>query len=253
MERLQAIRITGSIELKTVTQVAGHDYLVRNRSHYGLSFCRDGQITYTMNGREFISDPNHAVLHPMGADYRLQVQRTGQFPLINFTCTGLEGCGFMVIPLKNPEVYLRQFEKMQQLVLFRRDQLQLLSEFYDMLGRLCREGAQGEEPLQGILSYLETNLADPSLSNSRLAAQAGFSEVYFRRLFARSYGMPPRQYILELRLRKARQLLEDGRHSVTAVSELCGFSSVYHFSRCFAKRTGLSPTDYASQSRLQKI
>ena len=253
MTILDSIRITSIANIRTITQTAAHKTTVRDRAHWGLSFCQQGRIIYTANGREYISDPGHAILHPKGVTYDLQVERPGQFCLINFDCTGLEGCEFLSSPLRNPESYLKQFSQLQQLWLFHKDDLKLLGLFYELLSQLSRELLGDDGQLHGILAYMEDHISDPSLSNTSLARQAGFSEVYFRRLFANAYGMPPRQYLLNLRLKKAMQLLADSPLSVTAISELCGFSSLYHFSRCFTERTGMRPTEYAKRHKPGKI
>ena len=253
MQTLQALRITNIQNIQTILQPAGLNATVRSRKHFGLSFCKEGRITYAHNRKEYISSPSYAILHPMGASYDLRVERSGQFPLINFDCADAALQEFMVIPLSNPEAYLRQFEQMQQLALFHQDDLKLLGLFYDMLSQLSREVANKALPLGGLITYMEENLWDPTLNNNRLAEKAGFSEVYFRRLFTKDYGIPPRQYLLELRIKKARQLLTDSDLSVTAISEACGFSGLYHFSRSFTAKVGLSPTEYARKNRPNKI
>ena len=60
--------------------------------------------------------------------------------------------------------------------------------------------------------------------------------------------MTPRQYILDLRLRLARQLLSETRESIGAIAEQCGFSSVYHFSRAFHQSTGRTPSEYRREA-----
>ena len=251
--QLTSVRITNIANLQTVTQASVRRTTVHNRTHYGLSFCREGRILYAKDGKEYVSDPNHAILHPAGATYELRVDRPGQFPLINFDCTGLEGCGFIVIPLRNPDPYLRLFAQMQQVALFRQDDLKLLSMCYEILSALAQEQPSTALPLSGILAYMEGHLDDPSLSNEQLAVQSGFSEVYFRRLFTKAYGIPPRQYLLNLRLKKAKQLLTGSSLSVTEISEQCGFTSVYHFSRSFSHRVGMSPSAYARHYSPHKI
>lgn len=56
--------------------------------------------------------------------------------------------------------------------------------------------------------------------------------------------MTPRQYILELRIKHAKELLIGDVIAINRVAELCGFSGVYHFYRTFRQMTGQTPTDY---------
>ncbi len=74
-----------------------------------------------------------------------------------------------------------------------------------------------------------------------------------RKLFLKQYKLTPKQYILQMRIQKAKQLLEESPFTVAAISEKCGFSNPYHFSRAFKQRTGLTPTQYAAQNRFYEI
>jgi len=56
-----------------------------------------------------------------------------------------------------------------------------------------------------------------------------------------------------MRIQKAKSLLTNGTHTITAVSEECGFSSLYHFCRAFKEKTGMTPTEYAKDSKIYQI
>ena len=75
------------------------------------------------------------------------------------------------------------------------------------------------------------------------------SEVYFRKLFRSSMGISPKQYVLSLRLQRAKQLLAEGKEKVCAVASECGFESVAHFSRTFRAQVGMTPADYRRKNQ----
>lgn len=77
-----------------------------------------------------------------------------------------------------------------------------------------------------------------------LAASCHLSESRFSHLFKEIMGKSPMSYLLDLRLNKAKELLEDTELSVLAISEALGFSNQFYFSRQFKKHTALSPTEY---------
>ena len=77
-----------------------------------------------------------------------------------------------------------------------------------------------------------------------LAASCHLSESRFSHLFKEIMGKSPMSYLLDLRLNKAKELLEDTELSVLAISEALGFSNQFYFSRQFKKHTTLSPTEY---------
>ena len=86
---LENITITDITETFTVFSPKGRFEKINDRKTYGLSVCNDGQTTYIHNGTKTISDKNHAVILPQGQSYTLYGNKTGIFPVINFTCTEL--------------------------------------------------------------------------------------------------------------------------------------------------------------------
>lgn len=80
-----------------------------------------------------------------------------------------------------------------------------------------------------------------SLLLADLAAAAGISRCYFSRLFHSSFGQPPHQYLLELRLQRARSLLEARQGPIADVAAMTGFSDQSHLTRRFRRRFGTTP------------
>lgn len=62
------------------------------------------------------------------------------------------------------------------------------------------------------------------------------------------YGKTPVQYITELRMNKAKELLINTDFSVSQISEICGYDNVYYFSNTFKKLTGISPLKFRQSS-----
>lgn len=244
------IIITSLENVIIVPSYRGRTLEMVNRHNFGLSFCIEGSITYTHLGKKYVSDKNHAVILPKGASYSLYGNEKGNFPLINFQCENLNLDTFKVVTLHNPESYIKEFENMKDRLLIQNSRPKAMSLFYDILYRLSNEFAETDNTLFPATNYLENNFSDPLISNTLLADKCNISEVYFRRLFKKRFGLSPKQYVLELRIRKAKQLLLDGNIPVTKVSELCGFTNPYHFSRAFHKITGLSPTQYKKENKL---
>ena len=253
MDDLNKITVTSIDLITTVLSPHGQILEMKNRSNYGLSFCTAGQITYVHKGISYISDESHAVLLPKGESYTLYRTKSGTFPLINFQCSDFFCDRFVVFPLHNPELFIKDYEHMKNLSIFENNRAKIMSLFYEMLSRLPQQVNPENSILIPALQYLEMHYYDPFLSNDVLAEQSGISEVYFRKLFTKTYGISPKQYILNLRIQKAKQLLTDAGFTVTAVSEKCGFASVYHFSRAFKAKTGLTPTEYLNQAQSYRL
>lgn len=84
-------------------------------------------------------------------------------------------------------------------------------------------------------------------SLSRLAEQAGMSDIHFNRLFKRATGVPPSRYQIKLRMAAARRLLRESAKSVITIANEVGYSNRSHFAQLFRRHTGLSPTHYRRQ------
>ena len=247
------IVVTELIDAMTIQSAKCRTFVMDCRRSFALSFCYEGKITYTHGGKEYVSHRGSAVILPKDAAYVLYGNDQGSFPLINFQCLGLPADRFYVIPLANPESYLRDYEQLKSSLLFPRGRAKAMSILYSMFHRFCYEASSVPGALLPAIRYLETDLSDPAISNATLAARCGISEVYFRQLFRERFGTSPRQYILELRLQKARQLLTGSRLPVQEIGEHCGFTNPYHFSRAFHRATGQTPTEYRKINQLLQL
>ncbi len=231
----------------------GRKFQMINRPCCGLSLCTSGQITYTMNGKRYISNQNNAILLPQGGTYSLLGDKEGFFPVVNFKCGNYNCNEIVILPLDNPQACIKNFETLKDLFLHNENHLKIYSNFYELLDKVSSANSQKQTPLDYVIKYISENIQSPELSNTCLARQIGISEVYLRKLFSAHYNITPKQYILDIRMRKAKQMLCDTPFTVVAIAEECGFSSVYHFCRTFKQRTGLTPTQYAAQNIIYKM
>jgi AraC family transcriptional regulator, glycine betaine-responsive activator len=90
-------------------------------------------------------------------------------------------------------------------------------------------------------ALMEANIEEP-LSLDELAASVGVSRRQIERLFRRHLNLVPTRYYLELRLRRARELLLQTPMSVMDITIACGFQSPPHFSKCYRGLFGYPPS-----------
>ena len=96
------------------------------------------------------------------------------------------------------------------------------------------------ERLQPALDYIEQNYAD-RISVTQLAQLLCLSPDRLGHLFRDGVGQAPLQYINEIRLRKAMNLLKTEEYTVTEVAQAVGFFDYNHFGRLFRRRYGCTP------------
>jgi AraC family transcriptional regulator len=77
-----------------------------------------------------------------------------------------------------------------------------------------------------------------------LSAAVGMNVDHFSRMFKRSTGVAPHQYLGEIRLERAKRLLASGRAPIIEIAYEIGYANPSQFSAFFRKRTGQSPSDF---------
>lgn len=92
-----------------------------------------------------------------------------------------------------------------------------------------------------VAQLMEENIEKP-LSLDRIARATGLSRRQIERLFKRHLDCVPKKYYLEMRLRRARELLLQTAMPIMDVTTSCGFKSPPHFSRCYRSQFGHPPS-----------
>ena len=107
-----------------------------------------------------------------------------------------------------------------------------------------------EEWLQQAIDYVDKNIADEHYSVEQLSNDLCMSRMTLYRKIQSATGQKPTEFIRTIRLRRAAELLREGRLTITEISYATGFSSVSYFSRCFRTMYGVAPTQFITSSPL---
>lgn len=102
------------------------------------------------------------------------------------------------------------------------------------------------------LDVIRTDFLTKNIRTSELAAGSGISETYLKLLFKEKFGVPPKKYIIQMKINHAAELLRLERYTVTQVAELCNFSDVHFFSRQFKDYMGVTPMQFIQKYRSSK-
>ncbi len=104
------------------------------------------------------------------------------------------------------------------------------------------------EPAHLARRLLDRGYATP-ITIEQLSHEVALSPYYLIRLFRRIYKQTPHQYLIQLRMTRAKELLS---HSDVSITEICadvGFESLGSFSALFRKIAGLPPSAYRNSSQ----
>ena len=99
---------------------------------------------------------------------------------------------------------------------------------------------------QRVLAHIRSHF-DQTISVDDLAAQAGMSAGHFSRVFKKTLGETPMQYLLAYRIEQAIDMMEDVARPLGDIAFACGFSDQAHFSRCFKQVTGQTPREHRTR------
>jgi AraC family transcriptional regulator len=104
-------------------------------------------------------------------------------------------------------------------------------------------GGLGSARLRRIKELVHSKIED-DLSLDEMAQSVGLSTAHFARMFRKSTGQTPHQFVLRQRLERAKAMLRAPHARVLDVAVACGFKTQQHFAQVFRGVWGVSPTEY---------
>ncbi|MCI1773910.1 MAG: AraC family transcriptional regulator [Paenibacillus lautus] len=138
------------------------------------------------------------------------------------------------------ERHLRQFATLTEVREWLKEETgRMIRQLSDQKGFNRKEKLIGE-----IIEYVRYHTHDPMLSVDDIADHIALSAKYVRQLFHEHYGMPLSNFILNERLGKVKELLEQTSMQITEIAEQSGFQTKSHFFTAFKKATGMTPSQY---------
>ena len=97
--------------------------------------------------------------------------------------------------------------------------------------------------LTQVLEYIQAHL-EQDIRLPELAALTGISQYHFCRLFKRSLGTTPHQYVLQQRLERSKHLLKQKDLAIADIALMCGFKNQSHLTTMFRKSIGTTPRSF---------
>ncbi len=100
-----------------------------------------------------------------------------------------------------------------------------------------------QHKLTQVLEYIQAHL-ERDIRLPELAALTGISQYYFCRLFKRSLGVTPHQYVLQQRIERSKRLLKQKNLALADIALMCGFKNQSQLTTVFRKTTGATPKSF---------
>lgn len=239
-----------AFELLDVLTLSQENVQIDNgpRSYDALSFRLEadariiaGERTYALNTNAVCFVPSQmAYTRRAGKDRMIVIH----FQTLNYTCRQIAH----FYP-KNPDLYAGLFQKALQIWQakesgFKHRAAAVLHEIFAEIYRENHRESPCPQSIAPSVSYLFSHLLSPGLTIGEAAAQSYLSEVSFRKCFRKSYGLSPKKYVINARIKHAAALIESGYYSLQEVSRLSGFTDYKYFSTVFSRIMGVCPSAY---------
>lgn len=224
-----------------------------NRPLWALVIKYEGETRYKSSGKEYVSNISNIAVLPKGCNYEWYCVESGHYMIIDFDCdlTYPEIFSFNV---KNGETYLKTIKKMEIDRALKKTACGLdeFKNLYGLISSMLKTAekkyvpSDKEQRITPVIEYIAQNY-NKHICNDELAAVAGLSVIYFRKLFKDITGLSPIKYVQLFKIKKAKEMLKSDYSSITDIGFSLGYNNVYEFSRDFKKCVGMSPSDYKKQ------
>src|SRR5262249_35382740 len=107
-------------------------------------------------------------------------------------------------------------------------------------------GGLGPARLRTIKELVHAKMED-ELTLIEMAQSVSLTPAYFSRMFRKSTGETPHEFVLRQRVERAKTMLREKQKRVLDVAVACGFKTQQHFARVFRRICGTSPREYRSE------
>lgn len=165
-----------------------------------------------------------------------------------------------VVKIGAEDTVLATFSRVMQAIRANRPALQqilagatgnLMGLFYSAQQAQSAVDVQNANVIERAITRIQDEF-DRSLDMKVLAQELGVSYSWFRHTFTGHTGLSPHQYLLELRLVRARSLLSETELSIKEIALQTGFEDELYFSRLFRQKLNLTPSQWRDRSRRPK-
>lgn len=230
------------------------------RVDVGIQYIAKGKVYYEDDGEVKEANEGSVLLHfpHVRQHYFFKQEDTTQLMWVHFTGEGvallqpLLSDKTVCLPIADPHTFRNTLQKMIRTFTVREAQYELICVGYltVLLGLLLRS-AQAPLPshdashnrLEPVLNHMNVFFHEP-IDLERYADMCYVSPTRFSHLFKEHTGVSPYRFLLDLRIDRAKDLLENSSFSIDECGQAVGFTDVSYFCRIFKKYTGYSPGEY---------
>lgn len=219
-------------------------FVIQPREYSALAFRISGSATISAGAKEYYIHTNDILYMPQNMGYTAKYTDT-EMLVIHFV-TARSDKELEVYSFQNTEQIYKLF--LSTLTIWKNKEpgftVYALAKLYTILGTILENNTKTNLPQHFLkaVSFINSNYKNSTLSVDMICAEAGISATVFRQLFKKNYSKTPTEYITDLRLEYARNLISGGMTIENAAHE-SGFADSKYFARVVKKHLGCTPRE----------
>ncbi len=241
---------TVSLNILDVFELRQTDVNVANsgRNFGALSFRFRSNAVLKTEDEEYRMGDNYVAYFPERLNYR-RIASVDELIVVHFDTSDYFTDSIEFFEAQNPEKLSTLFKKLLDTWNGRKIgyKHKCTAILYDILAECYLENFKVRHKgskIRASVDYIQAHFKEPELSIEEVAKKSFMSEVYFRRLFKREYGISPQKYIVNLRIQNAVGLISSGYYSLKEIAFMSGYTDYKYFTTEFKRALGVSPSKY---------
>lgn len=230
------------------TQKLIEDIPVQDSASYGDNLLAD--LTKSMEAALEVSDSNGviAAVEELRGKILNKPNMKGQEVLRLV----METCSIYLMTLRNCKFNIENAEQICESFSLHADLCSSSAQLFTYLLKFIKESLdtviedrkQADiKPIRTAKQYIQENYMNP-ISLKEVSGVVGFNDSYFSSLFKKESGQNFLEYLSEVRMNKAKELLKETDLSIAVICQKVGYSDLKHFTKSFKKYSGLKPNEF---------
>jgi len=216
---------------------------------YSVICIEKGEMEFVYEGHNFTARKGDTIFLYSGFPNNYWAKSNVEFTFIHFGGALAEKYYNLLVNKSRP--CFKYFLKTSSIITEILDELEkdnpndhkMSAHIHSILSLLTEKDNKKSHSILKAISYIENNFLN-NISLEDLASHVGLSKYHFGRLFKQEVFSTPHQYIINLRLKKAKHDLINTNNTIENIALHYGFSNSSHFIECFKKSIGTTPYEF---------
>ena len=216
---------------------------VKARPYAAMSLRVKGVGSFEIGEKRFVTAPGDVIFLPADTPYKVEYS-VSESIVVHF-----EHCNYFnaeKFRFNSPLRIDSQFRHLIEAWNLNHSVNQAKSILYDIFEKMANDQKTSikDTAIAGCIQYMDENFCNPELDIKAVGNLSFVTSSTLQRGFLKYVGMSPKQYLTQLRMNLALELLAENKLTIKEIATACGFVDEKYVSRAFKKRQGCAPSRF---------